>query len=317
MSIATALNLLLEEYSEAKKHALKRHPLADFIRNDIPSLLEEVIGPNDQYLVQGSPGQGDWAGIPWFAVFDRLITETAQDGFYIVYLVKEDCSGVYVSINQGATTIRDAYGADAKGVLNARAADFLARLGKVPSTYVTGQIDLATKNPSGLGSYYECGNIIGKYYAKGAIPTDNLLEDDLREFLEYFRRLASKDLLPLENSSVEDDEMGLDFEDLTTLKQHKRIDRNRKLAQEAKHIHGFKCQACGFDFEATYGEIGKGFIEAHHLTPLSELKGQKVKLNPKTDFSVLCSNCHRIIHKSPFVSEVKEFRAHYIKGTSS
>jgi 5-methylcytosine-specific restriction protein A len=62
----------------------------------------------------------------------------------------------------------------------------------------------------------------------------------------------------------------------------------------------------------TYGEVGKGFIEAHHLTPLYSLKGQKVTLDPRRDFSVLCSNCHRMIHRTEFVSKVAEFRAEYV-----
>ncbi len=67
------------------------------------------------------------------------------------------------------------------------------------------------------------------------------------------------------------------------------MERNRKLAHRAKLAHGYSCKACGFDFEVKYGSIGRDFIEAHHLTPLAEFKGQKLMLNPKTDFTVLCS----------------------------
>ena len=49
--------------------------------------------------------------------FDRLITDTARQGFYIVYLFRSDLSGVYLSLNQGVTSIRDVYGADAKKLL--------------------------------------------------------------------------------------------------------------------------------------------------------------------------------------------------------
>lgn len=242
----------------------------------------------------------------------RVKTDTTQDGYDIVYLVKEDYSGVYISLNQGVTTIRNVYGSDAKKALSARAGDFLARLGKVPNDYIIGQLDLATASQSSLGSYYEHGNVIAKLYQKGNVPSDDVLEKDLKEFLKYYLLLASKDLLPTVNTAEEDDEKDLEYEDLTKLKEHKRIERNRKLAKKAKKIHGYICQACGFDFEKEYGEIGKGFIEAHHLTPLHKLKGQKVALDPKNDFAVLCANCHRMIHKTKFVSEVKEFREKYV-----
>ena len=312
MSIEAALNIILEEYEDAKEQPFAGHALADFIRNDIPANLEEVIGPSDRYFAHGSAGQGNWANVPWVAVFDRLITDTAQDGYDIVYLVKEDYSGVYISLNQGVTTIRNVYGSDAKEALRARAGDFLARLGKVSNDCLIGQLDLASASQSSLGSYYEHGNVIAKYYEKGNVPSDDVLEKDLKEFLKYYLLLASKDLLPTVNTAEEDDEKGLEHEDLTKLKEHKRIERNRKLAIKAKKIHGYVCQACGFDFEKEFGEIGKGFIEAHHLTPLYKLKGQKIALDPKKDFAVLCSNCHRMIHKTEFVSEVKEFREKYV-----
>jgi len=311
MSIRTALDILLEEYPKAKEEPFAGHALADFIRHDIPGFLERITGPNDRYFASGSAGQGNWANVPWVALFDRLVTDTARDGFYIVYLVKEDYSGIYISLNHGITMIRKVYGADAKEAMRARSGDFLSRLGKVPDGYMTGRIDLAVENASSLGSYYEHGNILGKYYEKGAVPSGKELENDLLELLKYYRLLASKDLL-YTTSTVEDDEVDLEYEDLTKLKEHKRIERNRKLAEQAKKVHGYKCQACGFDFEDNYGEIGKGFIEAHHLTPLSRLKGKKIQLNPEQDFSVLCSNCHRMIHRSEYVSQVSEFRAKYV-----
>jgi hypothetical protein len=37
-------------------------------------------------------------------------------------------------------------------------------------------------------------------------------------------------------------------------------------------------------------------IEVHHLRPISSLGGS-VYINPQTDMTVLCSNCHRMIHR--------------------
>lgn len=312
MSIGTALNIFLEEYQAAHEQEFAGNPLADFIRNDIPAYVNEAIELSDRYLVKASAGQGNWANVPWVAVFDKLITESAQDGYYLVFLVKEDYSGAYLSLNQGVTTIHNLYGADAKHALRVRAADHLARLGPLPKNILTGPINLAAERASSLGSLYEQGNIGAKYYAKGSVPNDEVLEEDLRIFLSMYYALATKELFPGAATTEEEDEKGLLQEDLTKLKEHKQIERNRKLAQKVKKVHGYKCQACGFDFEKKYGELGRGFIEAHHLTPLSHLKGEKVSLDPRKDFSVLCANCHRMIHKTEFVSRVEDFRAAYI-----
>lgn len=75
-----------------------------------------------------------------------------------------------------------------------------------------------------------------------------------------------------------------------------KYERNSTNRHEAIRIHGTKCMACGFDFGATYGEIGKDFIEVHHTKPLYSLE-QEILVNPRTDLVCLCSNCHRMIHR--------------------
>jgi 5-methylcytosine-specific restriction enzyme A len=64
---------------------------------------------------------------------------------------------------------------------------------------------------------------------------------------------------------------------------------------EAISIHGLKCKCCGFDFEKKYGVWGKNYIEVHHVIPLND--GKQRATNPKTDLTVLCANCHRMIHR--------------------
>lgn len=312
MMLNAALNLFLEEYPVALSQSFAGNTVAEFVRHDVPLVVGQVIGENDRYIVHGSPGQGNWARVPWVAVYDRFITETAQDGFYLVYLVKEDFSGVYLSLNQGVTTIKRVYGVDAKDALSARALDYVARLGQIDKSLFIGSIDLSVSSASSLGALYERGSICSKCYERGSIPKDDVLESDLKMMLGLYQVLAMKELVPSSANAEEEDEAGLNTEDMTSLREHKRIERNRKLAQKAKKAHGYVCQACGFDFEAKYGAIGRDYIEAHHLTPLYTLKGQKVTLDPKKDFSVLCANCHRMIHKSEFVDRVEDFREKYV-----
>lgn len=73
-------------------------------------------------------------------------------------------------------------------------------------------------------------------------------------------------------------------------------ERNPKLRAAVILYHGTRCSVCGFDFEATYGEHGKGYIEVHHLHPVSKLT-KRTSVNPKTDMTVVCANCHRMIHR--------------------
>ena len=84
------------------------------------------------------------------------------------------------------------------------------------------------------------------------------------------------------------------------MRLHVRRERSRILVDEAKarfqKRHGrLFCEACGFDFAKAYGSVGDGFIEAHHNVPVSQLSGDSV--TRVSDLTMLCANCHRMIHR--------------------
>jgi predicted HNH restriction endonuclease len=54
------------------------------------------------------------------------------------------------------------------------------------------------------------------------------------------------------------------------------------------------CEVCSFNFSLRYPQIGEGFIECHHKTPMS--KGI-VRRTTAEDLALVCPNCHRMLHK--------------------
>lgn len=91
-----------------------------------------------------------------------------------------------------------------------------------------------------------------------------------------------------------------------------RYERDPKARAECIKHHKAVCQVCDLDFSMRYGEIGKGFIHVHHITPISEV-GFSYKINPVKDLVPVCPNCHAMLHtrKPPYtVEELKKmFRA--------
>lgn len=89
-----------------------------------------------------------------------------------------------------------------------------------------------------------------------------------------------------------------------------RYERDPKIRIAAIKYHGVKCAVCGFDFEKTYGEIGRDFIEVHHKKPLSSYI-EEIEIDPQNDLVCLCSNCHSMIHRKQnkilTVEELREF----------
>jgi len=74
-----------------------------------------------------------------------------------------------------------------------------------------------------------------------------------------------------------------------------------------KH-HGLNCAVCGFDFEATYGELGKNFIHVHHLRPLALTSGE-CELDPVNDLRPVCPNCHAMLHRREQTLTIEELQA--------
>ncbi len=78
-----------------------------------------------------------------------------------------------------------------------------------------------------------------------------------------------------------------------SVNRYERSARNRAICIAAR---GTQCEACGMDFEATYGELGRSFIEVHHVVPVSKL-GPDYAFDPLIDLVPLCPNCHAMVHR--------------------
>jgi 5-methylcytosine-specific restriction protein A len=115
-------------------------------------------------------------------------------------------------------------------------------------------------------------------------------------------RLALDD--PTVSLAPEPDDYEAD-EGTVVLKLHRSRERDRKLIDKKKQqviaaSGRLTCEVCNFDFSERYGELGVGFIEAHHRRPVSTLiKGEKTRL---ADLALVCANCHRMLHRKSLCS---------------
>ncbi len=316
MGIRQCLNRVLGEYAAARSEAFSGHPLAQFIRRDFRDTVANIVGVDRQLICKGSSGQGNWGRGPWLGMFYAPITESAQSGYYPVYLFREDMQGVYLSLNQGMTEAKAHYKSDAKTALQAKAANFRALLGATWKRFPSVEIDLAPSASSNDTAFYEAANICATYYSKDDLPSEEVLVDDLNAMLRLYGQLYEAETVGgFSTESEADEPEDLLYEDLTRFRMHARLERSAKLTKQVKAKKGCVCEVCNLDFAKIYGELGKGYIEAHHLRPLATLKGQKVPMDPELDFAVLCANCHRMIHRSEHISDVSEFRSKHFTKT--
>lgn len=72
-------------------------------------------------------------------------------------------------------------------------------------------------------------------------------------------------------------------------------ERNPAARSACLDHYGTRCQVCGLDFGDVYGELGRGFIHVHHITPLSAVR-EAHAIDPVRDLVPVCPNCHAMLH---------------------
>ena len=85
--------------------------------------------------------------------------------------------------------------------------------------------------------------------------------------------------------------------------------RNREAREKCLEIHGYKCNICNFDFLESYGEVGRDFIEVHHIESITKTSGVEYEIDPKKDLIPVCSNCHSMLHRKRPAYYPKDIKA--------
>jgi len=163
--------------------------------NQIRSALEALpaVRSHPRVRVSWSLGQGNWARVPWIALADERETTSTQRGIYGAFLFPEDMSGVYLTLNQGATAIVEEHGrAEGRKILRGRAQAIRSSVLTDLSSYsLDDGINLKTEGA--LGQDYEASTIAYRFYAKGQIPDDKILNSDLDALLHAYDRVLDRE----------------------------------------------------------------------------------------------------------------------------
>jgi 5-methylcytosine-specific restriction protein A len=75
-----------------------------------------------------------------------------------------------------------------------------------------------------------------------------------------------------------------------------KFERNPFARKVCLQHHGYSCAVCNFNFEMTYGNIGKEYIHVHHLNQVAKI-GRRYTVDPIKDLQPVCPNCHAMIHR--------------------
>lgn len=291
-------------YERAKSFAGSK--FGDFVRHDIAIEAKKQLTfwPFD-LKVKSSVGQGVWASIPWLAFFDPLITESARNGFYVVFLINPDAQTITLSMNQGTTAIYNEYGQmRGRDVLRRRARDMADRVPEFAKQFSEAPISLGSQ--ADLPAGYEAGHSFGKTYLAKSLDNEALLNDLYRMLLAY-EALVNRGGSTPSDIMLEDSE-STDIDETRRYILSRRIERSPSVRKSVLKFKLPVCECCGLDPKLDFSFRGPAIeapLDIHHAVPLRGLsEGETRRYKVPEDFMVLCPTCHRMIHKTDDPSDL-------------
>lgn len=292
------------------------------LRKALPDFFESILvnlGRQRNFKVEGSFGNGVIASIPWVSIFNRNITESAQNGYYIVLLFSEDMGSCYLSLNQGFTSFEKQYSRKfALQKIKEAAAHAISYLAS-DSEALFGAINLSATGHLGQG--YEQGAVKSYCYKLANLPTPTELTQHLKILLHDYDVLISvaggslKSLAPIneaqyqqsvlekanskslrKKSGFKEQSGGLPIPEKSMGGRGRAHTRNPFVAAYALELAMFKCEIDSQHQTFTSSAKRLPYIEAHHLIPMSQQGTFPVSLDVSANIVALCPNCHRLLH---------------------
>lgn len=325
MLIREIFHKLSKEYPAARKEKLKDHPLAKFIRNEVPKAFLNSAGDIlKNYKILVVKHAGNWSRNAWVVITDERVTSTATNGYYLVYSLFENGKKVMFSLGQGYRDAKEKYKNEAFKILISRGIILKSKSGNFKK-YGFKDISkikiTSTKDPereawvksSAFGKVYDCSNL----------PDENIFIQDLKNMLNIYDSIIQKggvSEFSIDSIDIEDEDTEkLKGSEKKILKKHKEhekfyIKTDPKLIKKLKEKFNYICQGCNIDFKKVYNNGNKTlpYAEAHHIVPKSEIL-KKIETNEdlgrdENDFAILCANCHKMIHRfgCPSLDEFKK-----------
>ena len=247
-SLSSLIDSIFERYLQNKRLPLKGNEFAGSVRENGPKIIQSILN-NGNLKVQCSVGQGNWAEVPWFGIFNPEVSVSATKGVYVVYLFSTDMKKVYLCQGQGVTAVKEDFGRAQYEELSRRSSLIRNRVPEYKKTFNAKNITLNGK--TSLAKEYEPAVAYSKAYEVGKLPNESVLKSDLFEAIKCYDFLVSRggtdnletaiDLLP--ESGVNQKQLNI-VETKKYVRQIK-IERNSKASKQAKKILGTKCEGCG------------------------------------------------------------------------
>lgn len=318
------LHGVLDNYIATRARLRGRATLIDSpdqraLLRDLPSRIRDYLANRNEshlYKVEGSIGNGNIARVPWVGIFRTTVTQSAENGYYIVLLFAEDMSCCYLSLNQGITAVEKLYTKNfARKKMRDVAAGAARKLECHPEA-IQGEIKLSSTGELGRG--YEAAAIESFRYGYHELPSEGTFFEHLDHLLGSYAtltRVFGEDLYSLLTVSEEEfqqvalakaatqsldgnrqEKHGGVAVSLGTRLGTKGVIRSPAIAAEAIRAANFCCEIDPSHWTFTSRAKKQKYVEAHHLIPISYQNRFDYSLDVVANIVSLCATCHRMLH---------------------
>lgn len=183
------LEAFLSSFKEKREGPFKKNYELDAAMDSVRDWLSicSPVAKRASIKVDISVGKGVWTKTPWIALLDERETKTTQEGRYIVFLISEDLSVTYLTLNQGMAVLTKQLGdkgANDEMVRVAEAARPKIRSLEDLGFHLDNNIDLRSKTHA--AKKYQNGTIAHIALSNAAFPNDAKLQGYLEALLSAY-----------------------------------------------------------------------------------------------------------------------------------
>lgn len=194
---AKRLSHFLKIFGEKRDGAFSIDAELGAAMKDLKSWLEEApaVISRPTIGVKISVGQGGWTKTPWIAFLDSRETTSTQRGRYVVFLVAEDLSSTYLTLNQGMTDLVSKFGQrGAVTEMHSVSHEARKRLPELEASGFTKDNDIDLKSETSAAGNYEEGTIAYVEFSRENLPNDASICAFLDSILWSYGRLVDFDM---------------------------------------------------------------------------------------------------------------------------
>lgn len=172
-------NYLIKKKSETCNKNSSMFQLINYKSKEATAEIINSLNGNINLEVKASCGKGGWTKYPWIAIFNTDITDTIQEGVYIVYLFSEDMQRVYLTLNQGCTNLKKKLGAKLAREEMQKVRTQLREKYNIDKFAIDNELIVGNRD-------YEEGCIFYKEYNIGNIPLETQIKEDLESLIKVY-----------------------------------------------------------------------------------------------------------------------------------